>query len=643
MRYMRVKIVVCLMVLGLALSGFGIACSSGDSPTESAGTPDVAETSAPDPTVSAMMEGVEVDKSVPPTAEGVTIVEPLNPKGPTHGGVLSAPMTMCPPPDPAIDAASSQRDFSSPSLVTEIHAGLARIVDDSGAPFELELADSYNVDLTGLEYEFVLRSDLKFSDGSPLTAGDFKWSWERSLKKSDAGSRARDVFGLVEGADAVILRESDDLTGVVAIDDRTLQVRLTNPRADFPALLADPVAYVLKKDNALSWGIEWTNSGISSLTVPFSEWNMPVGAGPFRLVDYWDEVTGARCPIARNPHYWGEPAYLDGVWFRADLTEWESSDDGWYTLPIDPMIFVQEATDFEELYHYTFVEVIEDLEEPEGEESGENVSLPDVIEVEGAIEDLADVAPTFVFAVLNAAAPPFDDVHFRRAAAAIAQLATFGGLADDDARLITSELTTLEPTADFIRHDPGYARVELSASGYSGEEKPWEAGVLYTFGPRFTDVTEPSFRSWAEELNLLLEGDNFGVSTLDDFDGRKNNDYHMRMFAVSPVYPDPVTVLRALAAPFGKIDRAPEFVELDAMLADAATERDAVRRHEKYLAIEDYIADQALVIPIAVVSSPNEYRYHPWVHDLKPPKYPGSIFHKVWLDETAPKRELPGP
>ena len=55
------------------------------------------------------------------------------------------------------------------------------------------------------------------------------------------------------------------------------------------------------------------------------------------------------------------------------------------------------------------------------------------------------------------------------------------------------------------------------------------------------------------------------------------------------------------------------------------------------------MAEQALVIPIAIVSSPTEYRYHPWVHDLDPPKYPSSMFHKVWLDETAPKRELPGP
>ena len=94
-------------------------------------------------------------------------------------------MIVCPPPDPAIDSAIDRFDFSSPSLVTEIHAGLTRIVEDPTSPFEMELADTYDIDQEGLEYEFVLRNDLKLSDGSPLTSGDFKWSWERALKKSE--------------------------------------------------------------------------------------------------------------------------------------------------------------------------------------------------------------------------------------------------------------------------------------------------------------------------------------------------------------------------------------------------------------------------------------------------------------------------
>ena len=423
------------------------------------------------------------------------------------------------------------------------------------------------------------------------------------------------------------------------IDDRTLQVRLTHPRADFPALLADPVAYVLKKDNVSSWGIQWANSGSSTQQGRFGSHNMPVGAGPFRLVDYWEGTSGARCPIARNPHYWGEPAYLDGVWFRADLTEWERTDDGWWqTMPVDPMVFVSEETDIEDMGQ-TFV--FEDDEDPE--ETGEVVHYDDTIEVEGAVEGLADVAPTFIFAVLNAAAPPFDDIHFRRSALAYPQLTPFTQIVDEDARLITEELTTLEPRAEFIRYDEELASSELISSKYASEGDTRQISVLQSLPSIVTNIDDPSFVEWAEALNLMLQEDRFGVQTLDEFEGRRNNKYHVRIYRVPPAYPDPVTVLRALVSPFGKLRRAPEFVEFDRMLADAATERDAVERHERYLAIEEYVAEQALAIPIAVLESPIKYRYHDWVHDFHPPKYPGSVFHRVWLDETAPKRELPSP
>ena len=118
------------------------------------------------------------------------------------------------------------------------------------------------------------------------------------------------------------------LTGVVVVDDRTLRVRLTNLRADFPALLADPVASVLKKDNVLEWGMEWENSGMLTGNGGFTLDDMPVGAGPFKLVQYWDGSDGGRCAIARNPHYWGRPAYLDGVWYRPEVNG-SAIDGGW--------------------------------------------------------------------------------------------------------------------------------------------------------------------------------------------------------------------------------------------------------------------------------------------------------------------------
>lgn len=623
------------------LTAFGVACSDEESATESAVKSEVADAVEPDPTVSSVMEGVEIVRTVPPTAEGEGDVQPLGRSGPISGGVLAAPSSWCGDPDPAIDFASEYSSLNYPPLVTEIHAGLTRVVDDPASPFEFELADSYDVSREGLEYEFILRNDLKFSDGSPLTSSDFKWSWERSLRKSEAGSRARDVFGLIDGADAVAVGNSEDLTGVIAIDDRTLKVQLTNPRGDFPALLADPVASVLKRENVELWPVEYHNSGMSISGV--GRWgpeNLPVGAGPFKLVDFLDQSLSDRCAIARNSHYWGEPAYLDGVWYRTDTKETETTEDGHTAVVgIDPLAFVEEATDYEELQTVYMVEDIEEIDKTEDP----TVVPKEGIEVEGAQQDVAIFPSSYTFLVLNAAVPPFDDIHFRRATAAISLLTPFHGFADEDARLITDELTTLEPTAEFIRYDLELAKSELAASKYAGHDEAWEVVVIYSIGFRSIYTDHPSFVQWADELNLEVEEDNFGVPVLDDFKGRHNNKFHIRIYDVNPAYPDPITVLRSLTAPFGKINRAPEFEELDAMLAAAATERDAVRRHELYLEIEEYVAEQALVIPVAVEPTTVHYRSHPWVRDFKPLKYPSSLFHRVWLDGTGPKRELPLP
>ena len=634
-RFNHIRLTGVPLVLAMIVVSVGLACSSGDGQVESVATSGDGEVEVVEtPSRSPLLEGVEIVRTVPPTAEGEGEVQPLNQSGPRRGGVLAAPMAWCPIPDPAIDDAYEVVSLSSTSLVTEIHAGLTRIVDDPAAPFELELADTYDVDLEGLNYEFVLRNDLKFSDGSALTSSDFKWSWERALKKSVSGGRARDVFGLIDGAGAVVSGESDELTGVLLVDDRTLRIGLTKPRADFPALLADPVASVLKKENVIEWGMEWDNFGSITGNGGFTADNLPVGAGPFKLVQFWDGWDGGRCAIARNPHYWGEPAYLDGVRYRPDVMDRQSTEGGWQTVETDPMAFVEEATDFEPV-SLRLVEV-------EGEDGGA-ATFTDPIEVDGAREGDAIFAPKYVFMVLNAAAPPFDDLNFRRAAAAFAQLATFGGVADDEARLITEELTSYQPTAKFIRYDKGMAESQLAASKYANEGEAWETVVIYSGASFFTNIEEPSFISWSQDLNITLEDDHSGVEALDAFDGERNNRYHLRIFDLSPRYPAPATVLSVLASPFGELNRAPEFDELEAMLRDAATERDAVTRHEKYLAIEDYVADNVLVIPIRVIRPAPTYRVHSWVHGFDPPKFAGSIFHKVWLDETAPKRELPLP
>ena len=614
---------IAALVIGFLIAS--IACSGENSETS------IPNEAAP-PATTSVLEGVEIVETIPPTAEGEE-PEPLNSEGPRRGGVLASPVFSCGIADPAIDGAAEWLMVDDPIIVTEIHAGLFKLSDDPNAPVQLELAASYEVQEQGLLYEFVLRQDLKFSDGSALTAGDFKWSWERALRKSLPGGRARDVFGSVEGAEAVAERISDDLIGVTVVDDRTIEVRLTQARAEFIALLADPVASVLKKDNVESWPVKWENPGGLIEVYGFDETNMPVGAGPFKLIDYFVRFAPGkdRCVISRNPHYWGRPAYLDGVWFRPEVMKHETESLGGevaHKISSEPRAFVNEETDYESTPCYFDSVPAED---------------EDFIEVDGARESSKNRAPTISFIVLNAAAPPFDDPDFRRAVVASADTDSFRWDAESDQRLIINDLTTLELPDIHPAFDLEVARQAFSNSKYYERTAYWDIGYLGpdTFGLVYE--LEELFATWNEMLNMEVEEDLSGHSVIDDFDGRYNSNYHLRMYHVIPTFPDPSTVLHAIVAPFGEIGKASEFVEFEEMLKVAGAELDAVKRHQMYIEIETFLAEQALVIPVEVFSGFECYRTHSWVHDFEPPKYLGSTFHDVWLDERAPKRELPLP
>ena len=90
-------------------------------------------------------------------------------------------------PDP-----HAERVPYSDAYLPEIYEGLMRFGPDG---VELGLAAGFSVSEEGMVYEFTLRSDLRFSNGEPVTAGDFKWSWERALSPRYSKGRGRVVLG----------------------------------------------------------------------------------------------------------------------------------------------------------------------------------------------------------------------------------------------------------------------------------------------------------------------------------------------------------------------------------------------------------------------------------------------------------------
>ena len=193
-------------------------------------------------------------------------------------------------------------------VISEIYSGLTKIDEESTPPVQLDLAEKYTISESGRVYEFTLRPGLKFSDGSPVTAHDIKWSWERALNPRTRSVRATSVLGPIEGGSAILDGDATELSGVVAVDERVLKVTLADFRGDFLALLADPVAVVLKQENVENWGIDWGSAVHESAPANMGEHDeLPIGTGPFKLesFDYlsWPLDIESQRTLSRTPSF----------------------------------------------------------------------------------------------------------------------------------------------------------------------------------------------------------------------------------------------------------------------------------------------------------------------------------------------------
>jgi peptide/nickel transport system substrate-binding protein len=172
-------------------------------------------------------------------------------------------------------------------LVASIFEGLVR-VDRSGSKLEPGLAETWTVSDDGLTYRFTMRN-ARFSDGTPVTAGDAAFSLLRI--RDDKESVWGDSFKIMTSAEAV--------------DDRTLVVTLSTPSAPFLATLALPGASVISKAAFEAMGAD-----------AYAE--KPISSGPF-MVAAWQR--GTRVVMAKNPNYWqADRVHLDRV-------EWVSMPD----------------------------------------------------------------------------------------------------------------------------------------------------------------------------------------------------------------------------------------------------------------------------------------------------------------------------
>ncbi|MBI4219148.1 MAG: hypothetical protein HY682_03315 [Chloroflexi bacterium] len=179
-------------VIGLVpslLIALVVACGGGGaSPTATpAGTPKAAP--AESKTEQKDTAGVKV---APELQQTPTAAAGAEAEGVKQGGVFKRLWADPPTLDP-----HQVSDTTSAAIVVEIFSGLVRLGTD--LKIEPELAESYTVSNNGTVYEFKLRPDLKFSDGSQVTAQDFKWSLERAAHPDTESTVAETYLAHIVG------------------------------------------------------------------------------------------------------------------------------------------------------------------------------------------------------------------------------------------------------------------------------------------------------------------------------------------------------------------------------------------------------------------------------------------------------------
>jgi len=188
-------------------------------------------------------------------------------------------------------------------------------------------ASSYDVSADGKTYTFHLRAGARWSDGQPVTAKDFVYSFKRILDPATAADYATFFTdaGIVGAADFNAGKGSADSVGVRATDDNTLEIQLENPSGYFPNIVALWVAAPVRQDIVQKAGDGWAQDPSTY-----------IGNGPFKISEWvhQDHIT-----LVPNPNYAGTKPTLQKVTLlmvtsaEADYAAYRNNERDWTLVP----------------------------------------------------------------------------------------------------------------------------------------------------------------------------------------------------------------------------------------------------------------------------------------------------------------------
>ncbi|MGA1833815.1 MULTISPECIES: peptide ABC transporter substrate-binding protein [Rhizobium] len=361
-------------------------------------------------------------------------------------------------------------------ILKDLYEGLT--IYDAAGKIIPGAAESWTVSEDGVTYTFKLRENAKWSDGTPVTAQDFEFSFKRVEDPKTAAKYANILYP-IKNAEAINNGKAEIATlGVKAVDDKTFQITLERPTPFFLELLAHQTALPVSKASVEKNGADFVKPGVM------------VSNGAFKLVSH---VPNDSLVVTKNENHWDAAnTKLDKVIFY----------------PIDDQAASVRRFEAKEM-DLVF-----------------NFSADQIERLRGTYKDQVHVSPTLAtyYYAFDGAQAPYDDVRVRQALSMAVDrdfLAKeiYSGSQIPAYSLVPPGMASYgEPSkADFAtlsQLDREDKALELmKEAGYGEGGKPLEIEIRYNTNPNHERVATAVADMWKNTFNAKVTMTNLDVSS----------------------------------------------------------------------------------------------------------------------------------
>jgi len=473
------------------------------------------------------------------------------------------------------------------------------LVNTNPETLEIEpgVATRWEMSEDGRTYTFYLNPDARWSNGDPITAEDFRWSWQRALTPELANPYSY-MWAPVVNAEAFANGDIDDFSqvGVQKLDEYTLQVELFNPTPYFLQLMDHMNTLPVHRATVEAFG-----EPTSRLSRWAREGNI-VSNGPFRLTEW---VVNSHLRVEKSDTYWdADKVRLNAIVFYPTenlITEERMFRNGQLHLTADvPMDKVPVYLRDE----------------------------PDLIKIDPYLGTY--------FYIINTTREPFTDVRVRRALTKsvdrdLLAETVMEGIVEPAYGIVPPDTRGYHPPRTFS-YNPDRARELLAEAGFACGEGFPAFELLYNTHESHRQIAQAIQQMWQRELGIsaTLVNQEWQVY----LDTQSNMDYDVSRRGWIGSYMDPNVFLSLFLTDGGNNHTGFADARYDELILRVAPSR--LDQDERFAAMQEAetrLLDAMPIIPIYTYQS--KQLLHPAVQG----RYPNIIdhynFRYIWLEDVS--------